>query len=188
MFPPNGGFPLLLDCRCPPRQVESGTSQSKSNLSNSGYRSRKVEEGAAEEVVRRERCLPNLHRPPERRHPTTRVGRNTVTSGGPVTVTGNGADALLPPVTRSCEGLLALCLASGGSQQPVTAQEGGKSGSRRVAIHRWSWARLRTKSDPGCGLPENARSRFEYEPRQFQKRGSCKRHLVEFRIDYGAVL
>ena len=34
-----------------------------------------------------------------------KVGRNTLTDRGPVTVTGNGADFLLPPVTRFSEGL-----------------------------------------------------------------------------------
>ena len=55
---------------------------------------------------------------------SSKVGCNTVTSAGPVTVTGNGADSLLPPAPRSYEGLFSVCLTSGGSQQPVTAQEG----------------------------------------------------------------
>ena len=49
-----------------------------------------------------------------------KVGRNTVTDGGPVTFTGYGADSLLPPVTRSSEGLFSVGLATVTSGGPVT--------------------------------------------------------------------
>ena len=52
--------------------------------------------------------------------PRPKVGRNMVTSGGPVRSCyryRNGADVLLPPVTGSSDGLFSVCLASGNQRR-----------------------------------------------------------------------
>ena len=49
-----------------------------------------------------------------------RVGRNMVPDEVPVTVTGNGADSLLPPVRQSSEGLFSVGPQTVTSEGPVT--------------------------------------------------------------------
>ena len=80
----------------------------------------------------------------------SKVGRNTVTDGGPVTVTGNGADSLLPPVARSPEGLFSV--------GPQTVTSGGRYRYRERALcyrHQKNYAQPCTR---------NQKPHFEHVP------------------------
>ena len=58
----------------------------------------------------------------------TKVGRNTVTDGDPVTVTGNGADSLLPSMIGPCYRRTLCDWTAVAASSPLPPQQGGKRG------------------------------------------------------------